>query len=141
MENPALGGAPCQLGGDVSEHTAPPNNVQRVLDLALRHEWPAEALGAALALRLDPPRVWLLAIGGLMALPAEDRETLAETALADLRAGPPVPPFTTLRDVARTWAALACRCELRAYLGACWGRLPETDRASFLREMKRRAAA
>ncbi len=78
----------------------------------------------------------------LRSLPPDAAEELAEAALADLREGVPVPPFISLRDEARNWASLASLGELKAYLGAIWGRLPEAERASFLSAVrpKRRAA-
>ena len=88
-----------------------------------------------------PERIWL-AISSLLALPPDDAEELAEAALHDLRAGPPIPPFMSIRDAAMSWATFASRGELRAYLGAIWGRLPDAERTSFLgaARPKRRAA-
>ncbi len=78
----------------------------------------------------------------LRSLAPDVAEELAEAALADLREGVPVPPFFSLRDEARNWASLASPGELKAYLGAIWGRLPEAERQGFLRAArpKRRAA-
>ena len=78
----------------------------------------------------------------LRSLPPDAAEELAETTLHDLREGVPVPPFFSLRDEARNWASLASPGELKAYLGAIWGRLPEAERQGFLRAArpKRRAA-
>lgn len=107
--------------------------VNDTLEKALHHEWTAEALGALLALRYDRPRCFLLAIGGLMALDPEDREAVAETVLADLRRGPPVPPFDGVRAEAELWASFASPAELKHYLVAAWNALPEHDRQAFLR--------
>ena len=78
----------------------------------------------------------------LRSLPPDAAEELAETTLHDLREGVPVPPFFSLRDEARNWASLASPGELKAYLSAIWGRLPEAERQGFLRAVrpKRRAA-
>ncbi len=78
----------------------------------------------------------------LRSLPPDAAEELAEAALHDLREGEPVPPFTSLRDEARDWATFASPGELKAYLGAIWGRLPEAERQSFMSAVrpKRRAA-
>ncbi len=78
----------------------------------------------------------------LRSLPPDAAEELAEAVLHDLREGEPVPPFANLRDEARDWATFASRGELKAYLGAIWGRLPEAERQSFLSAVrpKRRAA-
>ena len=54
-------------------------------------------------------------------------------ALYDTRQGAPVPPFTGLRDEARDLASFASQDEVRAYLAACWNRLPEAEQASFRR--------
>ena len=82
------------------------------------------------------------AAAALRSLPPDAAEELAETTLHDLREGVPVPPFFSLRDEARNWASLASPGELKAYLGAIWGRLPEAERQGFLRAArpKRRAA-
>jgi len=86
-------------------------------------------------------RLWLAA-ACLWSLPPETAEELAEATLADLRTGESIPPFDGLRAEARDWATFASRGELKAYLGAIWGRLPETERQSFLSAVrpKRRAA-
>ncbi len=78
----------------------------------------------------------------LRSLPPYAAEELDEATLADLRTGEPVPPFISLRDEARDWATFASPGELKAYLGAIWGRLPEAERQGFLRAVrpKRRAA-
>ncbi len=82
------------------------------------------------------------AAAALRSLPPDVAEELAEAILADLREGVPVPPFFSLRDEARNWASLASPGELKAYLGAIWGRLPEAERQGFLCAVrpKRRAA-
>ena len=82
------------------------------------------------------------AAAALRSLSRDDAEELAEAVLHDLREGEPVPPFDELRTEARDWAAFASPGELKAYLGAIWGRLPEAERQGFLRAVrpKRRAA-
>jgi len=91
---------------------------------------------------MDTARQVADAAAALRSLPPDAAEELAEAVLADLRTGEPIPPFTSLRDEARDWATFASRGELKAYLGAIWGRLPEAERQSFLIAVrpKRRAA-
>lgn len=102
----------------------------------------AVGLATILRLRLGPCERLYGAIAFLKSLDRDTAEELAEGALGDIRFGPPVPPFLGVRDEARDWAALASRSELRAYLGAIWGRIPDTEKARFLSaaKPKRRAA-
>lgn len=44
-----------------------------------------------------------------------------------------------LRDQAEGWASLASDAEIRAYLAACFRRLPASDRAAFLTAARRAA--
>ena len=81
--------------------------------------------------RLDTGRRLWLAGALIWSLPPDTAEELAEATLADLRTGDPIPPFDDLRAEARDWATFASRGELKAYLGAIWGRLPEAERQSF----------
>ena len=77
----------------------------------------------------------------LRSLPPGVAEELAEATLADLRTGVPVPPFISLRDEARNWASLASPGELKAYLAAIWGRLPEAERQSFMSAIRSKLRA
>ena len=103
----------------------------------------ADGLAIILRAHLGPYERLTFASAALLSLDADTAEELAEATLADLREGVPVPPFSTLREEARDWAAFASPGELRAYLGACWNRLPEAERARFLSAVrpKRRVAA
>lgn len=131
-ENARHGAGAVTAGEPDAHHNPRTFTLQATLDRAWRHEFTAEALGALLALRLDWPRCFLLATGGLMALPPEDREAVAATVLADLRAGQPIPPFMDLRDDARDWAGWASTAERRAYLAATWNALADHDRRAFM---------
>jgi hypothetical protein len=83
--------------------------------------------------RLDlRERLWLAA-SSIMALPADTAEQLAEAVLHDLRAGPPAPPFMSIRDAAMSWAAFASRPEKCHYLAAIWDKLPDNDQTRFIR--------
>jgi len=53
--------------------------------------------------------------------------------------GAPRPVFDNMREEARLWASWASGAELRAYLAAIWGRLPDRDRAGFLTQCRRAA--
>jgi hypothetical protein len=71
----------------------------------------------------------------LMALPADTAEQLSEAVLHDLRAGPPVPSFMSIREAAMSWAAFASRAEACHYLAAIWDKLDGADRGRFLRRV------
>lgn len=103
----------------------------------------ATELAVTLSIRLRSSERMILATAAILSLDRANAEELAETTISHLRTGLPVAPFTTLREEARNWAALASPGELRAYLGAIWGRLSEAERVSFLRAArpKQRAAA
>lgn len=86
--------------------------------------------------RLDAARALSRAI---VACHPEDREALLEAALAHLRAGPPVPPFTGVMAEASHWADWASPAELKAYALACFNRLPPADRSAFLGYVQKEA--
>ena len=153
MENPAQGGvSECRAGWlDTPDDSRPVHDLQAA----------GRALGSALVCLLDMPstgnhaadlavilrcrldadaRLWL-AGAALLSLPPDVAEELAEAVLHDLRAGPPVPPFLDVREDARDWATFASPGERKAYLGAIWGRLPETERVSFLHAARRKRRA
>lgn len=88
--------------------------------------------------RLDPvERGWLL-VTAAQAADSANLGALAEAVVAG--DGPPIPAFDSVRAEARDWAAWASGPEVRAYLAACWHRLPEEDRAAFLKATRRVAA-
>lgn len=103
----------------------------------------ALGLAVTLSVRLRSSERMTLATAAIMSLDRANAEELAETTLRHLCTGLPVAPFNTLREEARNWAALASPGEVRAYIGACWNRLPEVEQARFLsatRPMRRAAA-
>jgi len=138
QENPAGCGVLGDGSGkfDSAEFTASAHNPQAAARaiaaglICLPH--PTD-LAFILRRRLDlPERIWLAA-SALMALPPDTAEELAEATLHDLRAGPPIPPFLSIRDEAQSWATFASRVERCHYLAAAWGELSPDDRKSFLR--------
>lgn len=58
-----------------------------------------------------------------------------------VRAGTPVPPFTTFAAEAQHWAAWASLAELRAYAAAIFLRLPGGDKRDFLDWARRKTGA
>ncbi|MGR3717819.1 MAG: hypothetical protein ACU0B1_13860 [Thermohalobaculum sp.] len=147
MENASPGGtgADQEVWKPDQHHTVPTTNTQaatRAIEAGLVYLPHPTDLTFILHQRLDlPERIWL-AISSLLSLPPDDAEELAECVLCDLRAGPPLVTFWSVRDDARDWAIFASPAELRAYMAACWQRLPDRDRGGFLRTLrqKRRAA-
>ena len=121
MTNPAdLGGGAleCRSGKfDGSEFTRSPFDTQaaaRTIEAGLICLPDACGMAAILRRRLDlPERIWL-ATSSLLSLPPDDAEELAECVLCDLRAGPPLVTFWSVRDDARDWAIFASPAELRA---------------------------
>jgi len=55
--------------------------------------------------------------------------------------GAPLPALDRIEDDARWWADLASPPELRAWLTACFVRLPASEQAAFLESATRRDAA
>ena len=62
-------------------------------------------------------------------------------ALSDAAAGPPLPVLISINDDARWWADLATLPELRAWLAACFVRLPIREQQEFLASATRRVDA
>ena len=61
-------------------------------------------------------------------------------ALADLSAGTPIAPLTSVMEQASFWADMVGRDELKAYMLACFNRLSDSDQAAFLGYVQGRAA-
>ena len=102
----------------------------------------ASDLAFILQARLDDAERLLLASSAVMALDGDERDYLCDAAVGLCCAVEPHPPLLDLRSEARNWASLATLAELKAYAAAIWNRLPESERASFLRAIRpsRRAA-
>lgn len=96
-------------------------------------------LSMVLAVRLSPFERGCLAAAALDA--AEDDEVfdITETVLPTRLAGAPMTPWLDIEGEARWWANLACQRELRAYLSACFVRLPASEQTAFLEEARRAA--
>lgn len=98
-------------------------------------------LGRILVNGLAPEeRAWLLHVA-LDASEPDDAVPILDDYLANLEEGPPLPALDAIEDSARWWASLASVAELRAYVAACFVRLPARDQAEFLGHANRRAAA
>ncbi|MFV0299897.1 MAG: hypothetical protein ACK5IP_03270 [Paracoccus sp. (in: a-proteobacteria)] len=60
-----------------------------------------------------------------------DRIPFMESLIEGLRIGDPLPPYMGIQASAHDWASWACRAERKAYLWACWSRLPPKDQDAF----------
>lgn len=76
--------------------------------------------------------------------PLDDHQLLiVSDAIGDrlIRAGSPVPPFTTIKAEADAWASFASLAELQTYLVAGFLALPRTDRTDFADWVRRKVTA
>ena len=125
--------------------------------LADRHRIVLKALGGALTLGGDldawsrvarilyeglspSERAWLLH-AVLNVTEPDDAFEIAEACLSTFVEGPPLPVLDEIEDSARWWADTASLPELRAWLAACFVRLPARDRAEFVAHAAGRVAA
>lgn len=99
----------------------------------------AIALGRALLRRLGPDATAFLATAAVSGLNDEQAASLAEWLGGAVGAGEPVPSLNP-EAAAESWAALAGRRELIAYVCAIFWRLPPPDRAVVLGVFGRGAA-
>ena len=98
-------------------------------------------LSTVLRARLSPFERGCLAAAALDAADVEEVYAIVETVMTKRLAGAPLPAWLDIEGEARGWADLASLPELRAYLAACFQRLPEKERAAFLSAANRRDAA
>jgi hypothetical protein len=98
-------------------------------------------LSVLLEARLTAFERGCLAATTLSATDDEQFRQIVEAAVPARLAGQPLPLFLDLEAEARWWADLASPAELRAWLTACFVRLPVPEKISFLAAAKRRAAA
>ena len=85
-------------------------------------------------------RAWLLQVA-LDAAEPHDAMQIIDDYLAKIEEGPPLPALDAIEDSARWWTSLASLSEIRAYLAACFVRLPARQRAEFLTHVSGRIAA
>lgn len=127
------------------------------LILKPRHQSVATAIGGALTLesdttawravtivitaRLTPIERACLAVAALDATGDVEFLEIVETLVPTRMVGRPMPPLAAVEDEARWWARATPLLELRAYLSACFARLPSKERKAFLKAASRRAAA
>lgn len=98
-------------------------------------------LALILRTRLSPVERGCLAVAALDAADDEQFWLALEACMSPRLAGHPLPPFLDIDADARWWADLASPAELRAWLAACFVRLPSREKTSFLSAAKRRAIA
>jgi len=98
-------------------------------------------LTTVLKARLSPFERVCLAATVLDAAEDDQFWQVIESAVPSRLAGQPLPLFLDLEAEARWWADFASPAELRAWLTACFVRLPKSEQTSFLTTAKRRVAA
>ena len=98
-------------------------------------------LASVLQARLTPFERACLAAVALEA--AEDEEVceILDATVSCRFAGTPLPSFLDPAAEARWWADIASPAELKAWLTACFLRLPKRERVGFLAAAKGRIAA
>ncbi|MBF9057946.1 hypothetical protein HKCCSP123_02005 [Rhodobacterales bacterium HKCCSP123] len=117
------------------------------------HNRACSALNHALTLG-DDPEVWdcMTLVFGVRLTATERACILASIAqtmppddvlavLGSLGAASPLPVFDEVEDDARWWADLASPSEIKAWLVACYARLPMREQRAFLEAAMGRAAA
>lgn len=116
--------------------------VGRTLERALTlGHWSAWAkMCVIIRLRLTVQELYWLAFVALKAMPKDEAVSVMELVLAD-GVGPPIPPLFDYMDEAAFWADMAEPDELKAYLLACFNRMPYSDQTAFLDFVHEGAAA
>ena len=71
----------------------------------------------------------------------DDINLVISDSMVEFLAGSPLPVLLDIEDDARWWADLATLPELKAWMSACFVRLPRRDRDEFLAAALRRKAA
>jgi hypothetical protein len=99
------------------------------------------AVTIVLTARLTPIERACLALAALDATDDEEFFEIVEALISTRMAGSPLPGLLSVEDEARWWARAAGLPEVRAYLSACFARLPSKERKGFLKAASRRAAA
>jgi len=123
--------------------------------LEQRHQSALHMLGCALKLGNDPdvwdglPFVLMVRLTNderirlleAMMFAVEDDQVALTLDHHQKRAGSPLPVLSEVVDDARWWADFASPPELKAWLAACFVRLPYRDQQAFLETAMRRVAA
>ena len=99
-----------------------------------------KGLSTLLALRLSPFERGLLAAAALDAAEDEEVFEVVETVLPTRLAGAPMTPWFDIEGEACWWGDHASQRELRAYLSACFIRMPASEQVAFLEDARRAAA-
>jgi len=94
-------------------------------------------LSTVLAARLSPFERGSLAAAVLDATEDEEVFEVVETVLPTRLTGAPMTPWLDIEGEARWWADHASERELRAYLSACFVRLPAREQVAFLEDARR----
>jgi hypothetical protein len=99
------------------------------------------AVTEVLMVRLSPVERAILAVVCLDATDNEEFFDILEALAPSRMAGRPLPALLSVEDEARWWATFAGLTEVRAYLSACFARLPSQERKAFLKAASRRSTA
>jgi hypothetical protein len=91
--------------------------------------------------RLTPAERACLAVSALEATGDEEFFAIVEALFPRRQVGRPLPPFLSAENDAGWWVRTAGLPEVKAYLSACFARLPSKERKAFLKAASRRAAA
>jgi hypothetical protein len=119
------------------------HRVCRMLGYALALGDDAEAwegLATVLRGRLTLGERGRLLASVLGSLHVDDALPVIEVCVETHRAGAPIPVLDDIEAEARWWSDLASPPELRAWLTACFVRLPASEQAAFLESATRRDA-
>lgn len=74
-------------------------------------------------------------------LPRDEALEVMRDEVEAMRAGVPLPPFISIMEEARDWAAWAIPAERKAYALACYETLTQAEQAAFLAHINGEAAA
>ena len=99
-----------------------------------------DGLSLVLSARLTPEERSCLLEAAARSMHPDDVLFTLNNALVEFTAGPPLPVLDVIDDDARWWADLATLPEHKAYLAACFVRLPVREQQQFLASAMRRVA-
>ncbi len=98
-------------------------------------------VSAVLAKKLKPIERAILAVAILEATENEDFFAIIDAFAPSGGSGRPLPPLLDTVDEASVWASMASPSEVKAWLLACFVRLPAWEKRGFLNAAKKRDAA